>query len=88
MRRQTCIVKHALIYHRRISPPALSRCSYNAVQGIPTCLSPLMAAAREAWGFKGYVTSVRVAPKGLKGCGTSVRVVVLSFLHASDIVER
>lgn len=32
-------------------------CSYNSVQGIPTCLSPLMRAAREAWGFEGYVTS-------------------------------
>ncbi len=32
-------------------------CSYNAVLGIPTCLSPLMRAAREAWGFEGYVTS-------------------------------
>jgi beta-glucosidase-like glycosyl hydrolase len=29
----------------------------NAVQGIPTCLSPLIRGAREAWGFKGYVTS-------------------------------
>eukprot|EP00036_Acanthoecidae_sp_10tr_P008588 CAMPEP_0182919026 /NCGR_PEP_ID=MMETSP0105_2-20130417/2424_1 /TAXON_ID=81532 ORGANISM="Acanthoeca-like sp., Strain 10tr" /NCGR_SAMPLE_ID=MMETSP0105_2 /ASSEMBLY_ACC=CAM_ASM_000205 /LENGTH=784 /DNA_ID=CAMNT_0025056151 /DNA_START=43 /DNA_END=2397 /DNA_ORIENTATION=+ len=32
-------------------------CSYNSVNGIPTCLSPLMKAARDAWGFKGYVTS-------------------------------
>ena len=29
----------------------------NSVNGIPTCLSPLMKAARDAWGFKGYVTS-------------------------------
>ena len=29
----------------------------NAVQGIPTCLSPLIRGAREAWGFEGYVTS-------------------------------
>jgi beta-glucosidase-like glycosyl hydrolase len=27
-------------------------CSYNAVQGIPTCLSPLLKKAREQWGFK------------------------------------
>lgn len=28
-------------------------CSYNAVNGIPVCLSPLMKAARDQWGFKG-----------------------------------
>jgi beta-D-xylosidase 4 len=27
------------------------------VQGIPTCLSPLIRNAREDWGFEGYVTS-------------------------------
>jgi beta-glucosidase-like glycosyl hydrolase len=32
-------------------------CSYNAVNGKPTCLDPLMKAAREAWNFSGYVTS-------------------------------
>jgi beta-D-xylosidase 4 len=32
-------------------------CSYNAVQGVPTCLSPLMVAARKQWGFQGYTTS-------------------------------
>lgn len=32
-------------------------CSYNAVNGIPTCLDPLMKAARTAWNFTGYVTS-------------------------------
>lgn len=32
-------------------------CSYNAVQGKPTCLSPLMRNVREEAGFKGYVTS-------------------------------
>jgi beta-D-xylosidase 4 len=32
-------------------------CSYNSVRGIPTCLSPLMKAARDSWGFRGYVTS-------------------------------
>eukprot|EP00729_Bicosta_minor_P018335 gene18335-2827_t len=32
-------------------------CSYNSVNGVPTCLSPLMKAAREAWNFDGYVTS-------------------------------
>ena len=31
--------------------------SYNAVLGVPTCLSKLMRNAREAWGFRGYVTS-------------------------------
>ena len=29
-------------------------CSYNSVNGIPTCLSPLMKAARDAWNFDGY----------------------------------
>jgi len=32
-------------------------CSYNAVNGIPSCLDPLMKAARESWNFTGYVTS-------------------------------
>ena len=32
-------------------------CSYNAVLGKPTCLSPLIRNARRAWGFEGYVTS-------------------------------
>lgn len=32
-------------------------CSYNSVNGRPTCTDPLMKAAREAWGFSGYVTS-------------------------------
>ena len=32
-------------------------CSYNAANGIPTCLSPLLKAARVAWNFTGYVTS-------------------------------
>jgi beta-glucosidase-like glycosyl hydrolase len=32
-------------------------CSYNAVMGKPTCLSPLMRNARKEWGFEGYVTS-------------------------------
>jgi len=32
-------------------------CSYNSVNGKPTCLDPLMRAARHAWGFTGYVTS-------------------------------
>ena len=32
-------------------------CSYNAVLGKPTCLSPLMRNARHDWGFEGYVTS-------------------------------
>jgi beta-glucosidase-like glycosyl hydrolase len=27
------------------------------VNGIPTCLDPLMTAARSAWNFTGYVTS-------------------------------
>ena len=32
-------------------------CSYNSVNGIPTCLSPLLKAARESWNFTGFVTS-------------------------------
>jgi beta-glucosidase-like glycosyl hydrolase len=32
-------------------------CSYNMVRGTPTCLDPLQKAARDAWGFDGYVTS-------------------------------
>lgn len=32
-------------------------CSYNEVNGIPTCLDPLQRKAREVWGFSGYVTS-------------------------------
>jgi beta-glucosidase-like glycosyl hydrolase len=32
-------------------------CSYNSVLGTPSCLSPLLAAARKQWGFQGYVTS-------------------------------
>eukprot|EP00040_Diaphanoeca_grandis_P022561 m.121584 g.121584 ORF g.121584 m.121584 type:complete len:950 (-) comp28865_c0_seq1:374-3223(-) len=32
-------------------------CSYNAVLGKPTCLSPLIRNARKQWGFEGYVTS-------------------------------
>jgi xylan 1,4-beta-xylosidase len=32
-------------------------CSYNSVNGVPTCLDPLQKAARESWGFNGYVTS-------------------------------
>ena len=32
-------------------------CSYNSVNGQPACASPLLKAAREAWGFDGYVTS-------------------------------
>ena len=32
-------------------------CSYNAVLGVPTCLSSLIRNARIQWGFEGYVTS-------------------------------
>jgi beta-glucosidase-like glycosyl hydrolase len=32
-------------------------CALNAIRGRPSCLSPLLKAAREAWGFTGYVTS-------------------------------
>lgn len=32
-------------------------CSYNAVMGVPTCLSPMVRDARKQWGFEGYVTS-------------------------------
>jgi len=32
-------------------------CSYNAINRVPTCLNPLMRAARNLYGFNGYVTS-------------------------------
>ena len=34
-------------------------CSYNAVNGVPTCANPwlLETVARNAWGFDGYITS-------------------------------
>lgn len=37
-------------------------CSYNSISinhgpGVPVCLDPVMKAARDAWGFGGYVTS-------------------------------
>lgn len=32
-------------------------CSYNNVNGRPTCTDPLMRAARATWNFTGYVTS-------------------------------
>eukprot|EP00039_Didymoeca_costata_P017511 m.324676 g.324676 ORF g.324676 m.324676 type:complete len:878 (-) comp16544_c0_seq6:89-2722(-) len=32
-------------------------CSYNAVDGVPTCLSEKLRSARDTWGFDGYVTS-------------------------------
>ena len=33
-------------------------CSYNAVNGIPTCASPMLTRVlRDTWGFRGYVTS-------------------------------
>eukprot|EP00418_Pyrodinium_bahamense_P007913 CAMPEP_0179121212 /NCGR_PEP_ID=MMETSP0796-20121207/57152_1 /TAXON_ID=73915 /ORGANISM="Pyrodinium bahamense, Strain pbaha01" /LENGTH=794 /DNA_ID=CAMNT_0020819793 /DNA_START=44 /DNA_END=2428 /DNA_ORIENTATION=+ len=34
-------------------------CSYNAVNGVPSCASPwlLQDIARDAWGFDGYITS-------------------------------
>ena len=32
-------------------------CSYNMVNGKPTCLDPLQNAIRKQWGFSGYVTS-------------------------------
>ena len=35
----------------------LRRCSYNAVLGVPTCLSKVISGARAQWGFKGYTTS-------------------------------
>ena len=34
-------------------------CSYNAVLGKPTCLSPLMRNARRAWGFEGRLRAKR-----------------------------
>ena len=35
------------------------RCSYNSVNGVPSCASPLFLDkyARGEWGFQGYVTS-------------------------------
>ncbi len=33
-------------------------CSYNAVNGVPTCASPFLSnVLRGAWGFDGYITS-------------------------------
>lgn len=33
-------------------------CSYNAVNGIPTCAHPMLRhILRDVWGFNGYVTS-------------------------------
>jgi beta-glucosidase-like glycosyl hydrolase len=32
-------------------------CSYNSVNGVPTCASATMKSARDRWGFSGYVTS-------------------------------
>eukprot|EP00041_Stephanoeca_diplocostata_P037368 m.1410428 g.1410428 ORF g.1410428 m.1410428 type:complete len:53 (+) comp25024_c1_seq20:797-955(+) len=33
-------------------------CSYNAVNGLPTCGNPAMnKTLREDWGFEGYMTS-------------------------------
>jgi beta-glucosidase-like glycosyl hydrolase len=32
-------------------------CAYNAVQGVPSCTSPLLKAQLEAWNYSGYVTS-------------------------------
>ena len=33
-------------------------CSYNAVNGVPTCASPFLTSVlRDTWGFTGYVTS-------------------------------
>lgn len=33
-------------------------CSYNAVNGVPTCASPFLTSVlRGAWNFTGYITS-------------------------------
>jgi beta-glucosidase-like glycosyl hydrolase len=33
-------------------------CSYNAINGVPTCASPMLnSVLRGSWGFEGYVTS-------------------------------
>eukprot|EP01061_Rhynchopus_euleeides_P036335 TRINITY_DN6126_c0_g2_i1.p1 TRINITY_DN6126_c0_g2~~TRINITY_DN6126_c0_g2_i1.p1 ORF type:complete len:794 (+),score=319.19 TRINITY_DN6126_c0_g2_i1:38-2383(+) len=33
-------------------------CSYNAINGVPTCASPMLnKALRDVWGFQGYITS-------------------------------
>ena len=39
-------------------PPHLQKCSYNAVNGVPTCASDtLTSVLRGAWNFSGYITS-------------------------------
>jgi len=39
-------------------PPHLQQCSYNAVNGVPTCASDtLTSVLRGAWNFSGYITS-------------------------------
>jgi beta-glucosidase-like glycosyl hydrolase len=32
-------------------------CSYNKINGIPACMSPLLKRLRGEWGFDGYITS-------------------------------
>ena len=40
------------------SHPRRAAGSYNAVNGVPTCASPMLTAVlRDSWAFKGYVTS-------------------------------
>jgi beta-D-xylosidase 4 len=43
-------------------------CSYNAVNGIPTCASPMLTRVlRDVWGFRGYVTSDSGALENIHG---------------------
>ena len=42
-------------FGRDDQPPTVAGCL--EVNGIPSCLDPLMKAARESWNFTGYVTS-------------------------------
>jgi beta-glucosidase-like glycosyl hydrolase len=43
-------------------------CSYNAVNGIPTCASPMLTTVlRDTWGFTGYVTSDSGALENIAG---------------------
>lgn len=32
-------------------------CSYNALNGIPTCANPMLSAKLSEWGYDGYITS-------------------------------
>ena len=49
-------VSHADLVLESGCPISSPSGSYNAVLGVPTCLSPLIKNAREQWGFEGYGT--------------------------------